>query len=209
LQAADLEVFDQHVRPRREPPHDLAPTFAREIGDDRALAAVAAVEISCSALAVGLDERRPPAARVVAFRALDLDDVGAEIGQCLPDPRAGQNARELDDPDSGKRAHAFDLVRVGPLAPPPPIARRETGVLPDGLAECLRCSADDVERAMLLAHDADEKARGEGPEHESSGRLKPRRSPWIRSDKGGYSEFPHCAAVGVMAWMMVAAKRAR
>ncbi len=64
------------------------------------------MEIGRRPLALGLEERRTPAARVVALRALDLDDVGAEVGQRLPDPRARENAREFDDLDSGKRAHA-------------------------------------------------------------------------------------------------------
>ncbi len=104
--AADLEILDQHVRARREAPHDLAPALGREVGDDRALAAVAAVKIRGRPLAAGLDERRAPAAGVIAFRALDLDDVGAEVRQRLPDPGTGENARELDDADPGERAHA-------------------------------------------------------------------------------------------------------
>src|SRR5208282_3188936 len=92
-------------RARREPAHDLASALGGEVGDDRALAAVAAVKIGGRALAFGLDERRTPAARVVALWALGFDHVGAEVGQRLPDPRAGEDAREFDDADAGKGAH--------------------------------------------------------------------------------------------------------
>ena len=48
------------------------------------------------AAVLGLDERRAPGAGVVAgLGALDLDHVGAEIGQHLAGPRACQDAGEL------------------------------------------------------------------------------------------------------------------
>src|SRR5208282_6115133 len=75
-ESADLEVLDQDVRARREAPHDLASPLGREVGDDRALTAIARVEIGGRRLALGVDERRAPAARLVALGALDLDDVG-------------------------------------------------------------------------------------------------------------------------------------
>ena len=76
---------------------------AFEIDRDRALAAVAAVEIGRAALGVG-DEGRAPAARVVARAgALDLDHLGAEIGEQLSRPRPRQDARELDHPYPGER----------------------------------------------------------------------------------------------------------
>ena len=106
LQAPDLEILDQHVRARRKAPHDLAPPLGREIGDDRAFAAVAGVEIGGRTLAFRFDERRSPGARLVALRALDLDDVGAKIGERLAGRRARQHARELDDPHPSKRARA-------------------------------------------------------------------------------------------------------
>src|SRR6202020_1946792 len=73
LQAADLEILDQHIGSRREPAHDLTPAFGYEIGDDRAFAAVAGVEIGGRKLAVRLDERRSPGARLVALRGLVLE----------------------------------------------------------------------------------------------------------------------------------------
>jgi hypothetical protein len=104
-ESADLEVLNQHVRARREAPHDLATPLGREVGDDRALAAIARVEIGGRLLALRVDEGRAPAARFVALRTLDLDDVGAQIGERLPGRRAREHARELDDAQSGERAH--------------------------------------------------------------------------------------------------------
>ena len=103
---ADLEVLDQDIRARRKPAHDFAAPIGCEVGDNRALAAIARVEIGGRRLAIRLDKRRSPGARFVAARALDLDDVGAEIGQRLARRRAGEHARELDDAQAGKRARA-------------------------------------------------------------------------------------------------------
>ena len=52
-----------------------------------------------------LDERRSPAARVVARAgALDLHHVGAEVGEDLPRPRPGQNARKLENAKPAERS---------------------------------------------------------------------------------------------------------
>ena len=53
----------------------------------------------------GLHERRPPVARVVAGAGpLDLDHVGAEIGERLSSPRTRQNARKLKNADASERS---------------------------------------------------------------------------------------------------------
>ena len=59
-------------------------------------------------------EGRSPAARVVAGAgALDLDHVGAEIGQDLPRPGAGENAGEFEHAYSGQGTrHRLILLRV-------------------------------------------------------------------------------------------------
>ena len=78
-----------------------------EIERDRALAAIARMIIGGGHLLAvrAFDERRSPAARVVARAgALDLDHVGAEVGEDLPRPRPGQNARKLKNADTGKRS---------------------------------------------------------------------------------------------------------
>src|SRR5690606_937293 len=51
-----------------------------------------------------LVERRPPGPAVVALpRPLHLDHIGAEIGQHLRTPRAGQHARQVQHPDAVHR----------------------------------------------------------------------------------------------------------
>ena len=89
---------------RRQAPDERLALRRLEIDGDRALAAVAGVEIGGrQRRAVGaLHEGRPPAARVVAVaRPLDLDDVGAEIGERLADPGAGEDAGEFEDAEAG------------------------------------------------------------------------------------------------------------
>ncbi len=53
-------------------------------------------------VAVGaFDKGRTPAAGIVAGAlALDLDDVGAEIGQQLPGPGSGQNPGKFKDAEA-------------------------------------------------------------------------------------------------------------
>ncbi len=106
LQTADLEILKEHIGARREPAHDLAPPVGGEISDNRAFAAIARVEIGGRFLPLRFDEGRTPAARLVALRTLDLDDVGAEIGERLSGGRAREHARELDDAQSRKGARA-------------------------------------------------------------------------------------------------------
>ena len=106
LQPADLEVLDHDIGVRGEPPHQRPPLLRLEIGGDRPLAAIAGVEIGGrQRLAVApFDEGRPPGARVVArARALDLHDIGAEIGQKLPGPGAGEDAGELEHAQAVER----------------------------------------------------------------------------------------------------------
>ena len=101
-QSADLEILDQHVGAGGELAHDALAFRGLEIELDRAFAAVGGMEIGGAEMpAVGrLDERRPPAAGIVAGAlALDLDDVGAEIGENLPGPGPRQ--------DAGKLEHAY------------------------------------------------------------------------------------------------------
>ena len=102
---ADLEIFDQHVRARRKLAHDAASFLALEVELDRTLAAVGGVEISSAEMAaVGRgDERRPPAAGVVACAlALDLDHVRTQVGQDLPGPRPRQDTGQFQHAQTGQ-----------------------------------------------------------------------------------------------------------
>src|SRR6185503_10094276 len=104
---AGLEVLDHHIRARRELLHDAPAVVGLEVDRDRTFAAIARVIIRGRHLRAvpALDKGRTPPARVVARAgALDLYDIGAEIGEDLPRPRAGQNARKLKNADAGKRS---------------------------------------------------------------------------------------------------------
>ena len=127
LEAADLEVLEQHVGARRELLDDALALGGLEVELDRALAAIGAVEIGGAQMAaVGRrHERRAPAAGVVAGAlALDLDHVGAEIGQNLAGPRPGQDAGKLENAHTGQRtrhrAHSPETARrrAAPRKPP-------------------------------------------------------------------------------------------
>src|SRR6266446_4060761 len=75
----------------------------REIERHAALAHVDAHEVRRLILAPGL-ELDVAAARVVALAPLDLDDVGAEVGEQARAVRAREHAREVEDPEAGERS---------------------------------------------------------------------------------------------------------
>ena len=102
-QPADLEVLDQDIGLARQCTHPRLPILGAEIGDDARLATIAGVEIGRRAVALAIDEWRTPGAGIIAPGAFDLDHLGTEIGQRLPRPRAGKNARELDHLETGER----------------------------------------------------------------------------------------------------------
>ena len=65
-----------------------------------------------------LQEGRAPAARVVAGAlALDLDDVGAEVGERLPGPGACQNAGEFEDAETGEGFRHDSFLEFSCLTP--------------------------------------------------------------------------------------------
>jgi hypothetical protein len=104
-EVAELVVLQQHVAARGEIAHDLLPLRIREIDRDRLLAAIGGGEIGglggVAALRV-LEERRRERARIVAFTgSLDLDDLGAEVGEVLPGPRCSEHARKIEHTNMG------------------------------------------------------------------------------------------------------------
>ena len=115
IERANLVVLDQHVRLRRQPADDVLPFRARDVDGDRSLPAVGADEIGGLA-GVLAQPGRAPAARVVArARPLDLDHVGAEIGECLGRPRSCQDAAQIQDADVRERTicHGGIIRRPG------------------------------------------------------------------------------------------------
>jgi hypothetical protein len=105
--AADLEILDDDIGFGGEFADQLLAARRRHVDEYRGFAAVGGEEIGgIAAAAVGvLDEGRTPAARVVAFAGfLDLDHLGAEIGEQLRRPGPGENAGEIENADVGKRA---------------------------------------------------------------------------------------------------------
>src|SRR6185436_18624291 len=100
---ADPEVLDQHGTACGEITHQSLAARLREIHRDRFLPAVHRQVVRRLA---GLMSRavaepgRSPAARLVAgLRALDLDDLGAEVGEALGGPRTREGAGEVEDAD--------------------------------------------------------------------------------------------------------------
>ena len=83
VEPAELVILDQDVRFGGKVENDRLPLRARQIDRDRAFAAIGAEIIG----ALPARERRTPGAGVVAaFRVLDLDHFGAQIGEDLPAP---------------------------------------------------------------------------------------------------------------------------
>src|SRR5690606_832917 len=116
-QPADLEVLDQDVTASRQPQHELLAAAVGNIDADGALAAVGSEEvggISRSTLGFGREERRAPAARIVAgFGPLDLDDLGTKVRKRLARPRPGKHPAQIEDANTCKRPR-HDTSSVNP-----------------------------------------------------------------------------------------------
>ena len=78
-----------------------------EVEGDRALVAVDAQVVGRDAVA----DRRLPGAGVVAARALDLDHLGAEVGQQHRGVGAGQDPGEVGDQQPGQRSRGRSVRR--------------------------------------------------------------------------------------------------
>ena len=106
---ADLEVLDKHIAVQRQFANQGLAGRLRNVTGHRALVAVGAQVVGgfarfCAAAVV--QKGRAPAARVVTSAgALDLDDIGAQVGQGLGAPRAGEYAGEVENADALERVH--------------------------------------------------------------------------------------------------------
>ena len=94
LERTRPEVLDEHVGLVEEREEDVAVGGDLEVEDDRALVAID--ELPPQALAVARVAPRQ-ATKGVAVRVLDLDDVGAEVGEVARAVRTGEHGRQIDD----------------------------------------------------------------------------------------------------------------
>ena len=107
-QRAGPEVLDEHIRLRDQPLEDLAAGRLLEIERDAFLVAVDAQEIR----AFAVQERRSPAARVVALAGLlDLDDPRAHVGEQHRAIGAREDAGQVENGDTLKGRHIWSVPR--------------------------------------------------------------------------------------------------
>ena len=115
LELAGAHVLDQHAGVGDEPPQIRLALVGLEVERDGLLVAVGELP----EIGVGLARTGPAhAAGRIATRRLDLDDLGAEIGEVSPGSRAGHHRGELDDADARERTssrvhHASPTGRSG------------------------------------------------------------------------------------------------
>ena len=105
-EGADLVVLEEDVRPGCEPADDGLPLGPGDVDRHGPLAPVRRREICRRAragAARGLEPWGSPSSRLVADpRPLDLDHLRSEVGEHLARPWAGEDAREVEDPDVGE-----------------------------------------------------------------------------------------------------------
>jgi hypothetical protein len=99
---AGPQVLDQDVRRLAQTVQRLDVRGRLEVEHDRALVAVLAVEVE-RRRAIRPEGRAPEARVVAALGLLDLDHVGAHVGQQHAGQRTGQSLAHLDDADSFER----------------------------------------------------------------------------------------------------------
>ncbi len=105
VQHAGAEALEQHVGLAHEPQQHLAPRLRLEVDADRALVAVQREEQRrAGALLRPLVVRRRPAHVVAQPGVLDLQHVGAEVGQQPRAEPARQQPRQVEHADARERA---------------------------------------------------------------------------------------------------------
>ena len=118
-QVADLVVLEEHVGLGGETPDDVASFRGGEIDGERPLAAIGAQVVRRFAgVAAGRVTQvgRSPVPRVVARAGpLDLDHLGAQVGQDLARPGPREHARAVQDAELREGAgHVRSPGRVAP-----------------------------------------------------------------------------------------------
>ena len=114
LQGAGLEVLDQHVGLGRERAHRLLALGRAQVERHRALVARLHLPPHRGAVA----QQPPGAQRIAALDRLDLDDVGAEVGERLAGERPGDQLAELEHLQAVQCVHAGFLVVEAAILPP-------------------------------------------------------------------------------------------
>ena len=97
FERAGTEILDHHFAARRQIEQQIAAAAIAQAQRDALL--IAGIELPMNADALGL----PGAQRVALYRVLDLHDLGAEIGELRRYRIAGNEARQVDDPDAVER----------------------------------------------------------------------------------------------------------
>jgi hypothetical protein len=95
-QDARAEILDEHVAGGDQPGQHRPPLLRPQIERERALVAVEGGEVPREAV---LDDALG-AQRVADARRLHLDHLGPHVGQHHRAERPGQNARQVNDPDT-------------------------------------------------------------------------------------------------------------
>ena len=125
---AGAEVFDQHVRRFDQAPQHLRAARRLQVQRDALLVAVHHQERGRLVADLG----RNHVAGVVAGRNfLDLDDLGAHVGEHQRAGRARHDMRQIDDLQSTQRAHCFSrdlVVLVALFASPLRLALVQEGI---------------------------------------------------------------------------------
>ena len=101
-QHARAVVLDQHVRLAQQVGQDRLALIGVEIEGDRLLVAIELGEVPAEAV----PDRALAAHRIAAPGRLDLDHLGAEVGEQLGAERARDDAGEVDHANPGERHRA-------------------------------------------------------------------------------------------------------
>ena len=186
LGPAGPEVLDHHLGAGAQLEGQLAARRIAQVDRHAALAAVHGEEVG----GLAARERRAPGARLVAaLRALDLDHVGAEVGEHHAGVGPGEHAREVEHAHAAERR----VFRELSIARHPDRGRRRRGRArghrrPRGLRAPGRPQPEPLARAGALADPpggrpprADRRLRGR--------RLRPRAR---RPGRGAHHHRPGC-----------------
>ncbi len=133
VQCPGAEILDQNVAHAQKRLDERQPAFGLEIGADRTLVPVDRSEILAERdpVAIGL-QRRPASHAIAAARILDLDDVGAEVGQQRAGERPGGDLRKLQHTQAcqGPGAFGAGCARKRIHVIPPPGCEPSPALLP-------------------------------------------------------------------------------